>query len=75
MRLTDSLISKRHARITVGETVEITDMNSANGLLMGGEQVARTALSSVSAGWMCGSPTRSSPSGTPASPWARPSRS
>ncbi|WP_374946973.1 FtsK/SpoIIIE domain-containing protein, partial [Agreia sp.] len=47
VRLTDSLISKRHARITVGETVEITDMNSANGLLMGGEQVARTALSSA----------------------------
>ncbi|MBF4635921.1 FHA domain-containing protein [Agreia pratensis] len=47
VRLTDSLISKRHARINVGETVEITDMNSANGLLMGGEQVARTVLSSA----------------------------
>ncbi|WP_423784507.1 FHA domain-containing protein, partial [Escherichia coli] len=31
VRVTDSLISKRHARTTVGETVEITDMNSANG--------------------------------------------
>ncbi|WP_291055919.1 FtsK/SpoIIIE domain-containing protein [Herbiconiux sp.] len=47
VRLSDGLISKRHARINIGEHVEIIDMNSANGLLMGGEQVARTTLSSA----------------------------
>lgn len=36
IRLSDPLTSKRHARITVGETVEIVDTNSANGLLMDG---------------------------------------
>jgi len=47
VRLSDGLISKRHARINIGEHVEIIDMNSANGLLMGGEQIARTTLSSA----------------------------
>ncbi|MGA1836538.1 FtsK/SpoIIIE domain-containing protein [Herbiconiux sp. 11R-BC] len=47
VRLSDGLVSKRHARINIGEHVEIIDMNSANGLLMGGEQVARTTLSSA----------------------------
>ncbi|MCU1482572.1 MAG: cell division protein FtsK, partial [Subtercola sp.] len=47
VRLNDPLVSKRHARINVGENVEIIDMNSANGLLMGGQQVARTALTSA----------------------------
>ncbi|HKT56339.1 MAG TPA: FtsK/SpoIIIE domain-containing protein, partial [Microbacterium sp.] len=41
----DALVSKRHARINVDTAVEILDMNSANGILMGGEQVARTVLS------------------------------
>ncbi|RFA17261.1 cell division protein FtsK [Subtercola boreus] len=44
VRLSDTLVSKRHARINIGENVEIIDLNSANGLLMGGEQVARTVL-------------------------------
>ncbi|MFB2579910.1 FtsK/SpoIIIE domain-containing protein [Herbiconiux sp. P15] len=47
VRLSDGLISKRHARINIGEHVEIIDMKSANGLVMGGEQVARTTLSSA----------------------------
>lgn len=46
VRLTDPLTSKRHARITVGETVEIVDTNSANGLLMDGLPVTRATLSS-----------------------------
>jgi S-DNA-T family DNA segregation ATPase FtsK/SpoIIIE len=40
----DPLVSKRHARINVDAVIEIIDLNSANGLLMGGEQVARTSL-------------------------------
>lgn len=46
IRLTDPLTSKRHARITVGETVEIVDTNSANGLLMDGLPVLRATLNS-----------------------------
>jgi len=46
VRLTDPLTSKRHARITVGETVEIVDTNSANGLLMDGLPVGRATLNS-----------------------------
>ncbi|MGG5174091.1 FtsK/SpoIIIE domain-containing protein [Pseudarthrobacter sp. J1763] len=44
--LTDPLSSKRHARITVGDTVEIVDTNSANGLLMDGLPVTRATLNS-----------------------------
>ena len=44
IRLTDPLTSKRHARITVGESVEIVDTNSANGLLMDGLPVTRATL-------------------------------
>lgn len=46
VRLTDPLTSKRHARITVGESVEIVDTNSANGLLMDGLPVTRATLNS-----------------------------
>ncbi|KQN86238.1 FtsK/SpoIIIE domain-containing protein [Arthrobacter sp. Leaf69] len=46
IRLTDPLTSKRHARITVGETIEIVDTNSANGLLMDGLPVTRATLNS-----------------------------
>ncbi|KAA9106457.1 FtsK/SpoIIIE domain-containing protein [Microbacterium rhizomatis] len=42
--LDDPLVSKRHARINVDAGVEIIDLNSANGLMMGGEQIARSAL-------------------------------
>src|SRR6476661_1658416 len=46
IRLTDPLTSKRHARITVGESIEIVDTNSANGLLMDGLPVTRATLNS-----------------------------
>ncbi|XAS67891.1 FtsK/SpoIIIE domain-containing protein [Micrococcaceae bacterium Sec5.7] len=46
VRLSDPMTSKRHARITVGETVEIVDTNSANGLLMDGFPVTRATLDS-----------------------------
>ncbi|MGV8967384.1 MAG: FtsK/SpoIIIE domain-containing protein [Cellulomonas sp.] len=45
VRLGDPQVSKRHARITVKDTVEIVDLNSANGLLMGGQRVAKATLS------------------------------
>ncbi|MCS5498140.1 FtsK/SpoIIIE domain-containing protein [Cnuibacter physcomitrellae] len=47
VRLGDGLVSKRHARVNIGEHVEIIDLGSANGLLMGGEQVSRTTLTSA----------------------------
>lgn len=47
VRLTDPLVSKRHARVTVGEAVEIADTNSANGLLIGGTRVARATLTAA----------------------------
>ena len=46
IRLADPMTSKRHARITVGETVEIVDTNSANGLIMDGLPVTRATLNS-----------------------------
>lgn len=46
IRLSDPLTSKRHARITVGETVEIVDLNSANGILLDGTPVSRASLDS-----------------------------
>jgi S-DNA-T family DNA segregation ATPase FtsK/SpoIIIE len=46
IRLSDPMTSKRHARITVGESVEIVDTNSANGLLMDGLPVTRATLNS-----------------------------
>ncbi|WP_407341318.1 FtsK/SpoIIIE domain-containing protein [Pengzhenrongella phosphoraccumulans] len=45
VRLGDPQVSKRHARITVKDTVEIVDLNSANGLLLGGQRVAKAILS------------------------------
>ena len=47
VRLEDPLVSKRHARITVGESIEIVDTNSANGLVMGGERMTRSTLTSA----------------------------
>ncbi|GAA4656559.1 FtsK/SpoIIIE domain-containing protein [Arthrobacter cryoconiti] len=46
VRLSDPLMSKRHARITVGETVEIADTGSANGMMMDGIQFSRAVLGS-----------------------------
>ena len=42
--LTDSLVSKRHARIEVTRTVDLVDLNSANGLLVDGGLVTRVSL-------------------------------
>jgi S-DNA-T family DNA segregation ATPase FtsK/SpoIIIE len=47
VRLSDPLVSKRHARINVGEIVEIVDTNSANGILVGGRLTARATLTST----------------------------
>lgn len=45
VRLSDPLVSKRHARVNIADTVEIVDTNSANGLAMGGRNVQRATLS------------------------------
>ncbi|GAA2044924.1 FtsK/SpoIIIE domain-containing protein [Agromyces tropicus] len=39
--LGDPLVSKRHARVEVDQAVELVDLNSANGLLVDGGEVAR----------------------------------
>ncbi len=44
IRLTDPLVSKKHARITIGDTAEINDLGSANGLVIGGSAVPRALL-------------------------------
>ena len=47
IRLTDPMVSKRHARLNVGEHIEIIDQNSANGVSVGGGLVARSVLTST----------------------------
>ncbi len=44
LRLSDPMVSKRHARLNVGSAVEVLDLNSANGVLLSGELVARAAV-------------------------------
>ena len=44
VRLTDPMVSSAHARIVVGDEVEIVDDNSSNGILLGGELVPRAVL-------------------------------
>ncbi|MDR1441801.1 MAG: FHA domain-containing protein [Bifidobacteriaceae bacterium] len=39
--LTDRMVSGRHARIVVGAVVEVVDLNSANGIILGGQHVTR----------------------------------
>lgn len=46
VQLADRMVSTLHARIVIGDSVEIIDENSSNGILMGGEQVSRVALRS-----------------------------
>lgn len=41
LRLSDPLVSKRHARVEVSDTVDIIDLNSANGLVVDGGIVTR----------------------------------
>ncbi|GGH42234.1 FtsK/SpoIIIE domain-containing protein [Microbacterium album] len=45
VRLSDPMVSKRHARLNVAETIEIIDLNSANGVIVGGDLVGRAPLS------------------------------
>ncbi|MCU1678566.1 MAG: domain containing protein [Frankiales bacterium] len=44
VRLTDSLVSRQHARINVTDTVEVIDLGSSNGVVVGGDVVARVAV-------------------------------
>ena len=44
VKLSDPLISKRHARITISDVAEIVDTGSANGLIIGGSLVPRAVL-------------------------------
>ena len=47
IRLSDPLISKRHARVNVSDMVEVIDDNSANGIYVAGEPVQRTVVRST----------------------------
>ncbi|HEY5223124.1 MAG TPA: FtsK/SpoIIIE domain-containing protein [Microbacteriaceae bacterium] len=47
VRLSDPLISKRHVRINVGDTIDIIDQGSANGITVGGQPVARATVSAT----------------------------
>ncbi|MCU1474144.1 FtsK/SpoIIIE domain-containing protein [Amnibacterium sp.] len=44
VRLRDPLVSSRHARVFVGNVVELIDLNSANGILVDGGVVPRLVL-------------------------------
>tara|TARA_Y100000114_G_scaffold96193_2_gene89489 strand:- start:721 stop:5157 length:4437 start_codon:yes stop_codon:yes gene_type:complete len=44
VRLSDPMVSKVHARINVADTIEILDLNSANGVIVGGGAVVRSPL-------------------------------
>ncbi|WP_344128652.1 FHA domain-containing protein, partial [Luedemannella flava] len=46
VRLTDPLVSKHHARISVGDVVEIVDLGAANGVYVSGRPVDRAVLRS-----------------------------
>ncbi len=45
VRLSDPMVSKRHARVNVGDAIEVIDLNSANGVVVSGDLVGRSALS------------------------------
>ncbi len=45
VRLTDPLVSKRHADLVIGDVVEIVDDASANGLVMSGRAVPNAPFS------------------------------
>lgn len=46
VRLADPLVSRHHMRINAGAAVEVLDLNSANGVIIGGSRVTRTAVTS-----------------------------
>lgn len=45
VRLTDPSVSKLHARVNVGEAIELVDANSSNGVVVGGVQVNSLTVS------------------------------
>ncbi|MDN6302166.1 MAG: FHA domain-containing protein, partial [Brachybacterium sp.] len=44
IRIADPMLSTRHARINVGDSIEIVDLQSSNGVVLGGEQVQRAVI-------------------------------
>lgn len=44
VRLADPMVSKVHARVVVGETIEIVDAGSSNGLVIGGGRIDHAVL-------------------------------
>ncbi|MEU0880527.1 FtsK/SpoIIIE domain-containing protein [Lentzea sp. NPDC005914] len=44
VRLTDPLVSRQHARLTIADIAQITDLGSANGVQLGGAAVSRSVL-------------------------------
>ena len=44
VQLNDPLVSKRHARLNVGDKLEIADLGSVNGIVAGGLTTSRTIL-------------------------------
>lgn len=48
VRLTDPLVSRRHANIAVAESVTITDLNSANGVEIDGVAIDRASVTTRS---------------------------
>jgi len=42
--LNDVLVSKRHARVEVTRTIDLVDLNSANGIVVEGSELARVSL-------------------------------
>ena len=45
IRLSDPLVSKAHARVTVAEQIEVTDLGSANGVVLRGSSISRAVIS------------------------------
>lgn len=41
VQLNDDFVSKRHAKVTIGDSIELVDLNSANGILLDGGLVSR----------------------------------
>ena len=42
--LSDPMVSRHHARVTVADTIEVVDLGSANGIVVGGEHAERALL-------------------------------
>src|SRR5690606_33050714 len=44
VQLNDGLVSRRHAKVDVGTSIVVTDLNSANGLEVAGERVEQAVV-------------------------------